>query len=822
VSDKNGKPVVDLAGNVVNDDGKPYRQGMVFRCNLDGSQFETLAHNFRNNYEVAIDSFGTLWQSDNDDDGNRGVRINYVMEFGNYGYVDELTGAGWQTPRTNIESETPLRHWHLNDPGVMPNLIQTGAGSPTGICVNEGSLLPEIFQNQVIHSDAGPNIVRSYPVKESGAGYTAEMVNIVEGLRDRWFRPSDVCIAPDGSLIVADWYDPGVGGHGMGDIDKGRIFRVAPPGEKYAIPKYDFTTVEGAIAGLKSPNQEARYLAWTALHDFGARAESALASMFKSDPNPRFRARALWLLSKLPAKGTSYLQAAVNGDVDDLKVVAIRAGRELNPSWSWTPSDLAGQSPKVRRELAIALRFDTAPAPRWASLAKQYQGDDRWYLEALGIAAGTHWDECLAEYLKLEPTATSSRAGRDIIWRSRATRSPELLAEIISNPSTPTAELPRYFRAFDFLTGAGKRAAIERLAFETSTSDETRQALIVSEAINRLEGLDLSAQPERLASLEKVLDRSVGTSFYVTIVNRFGLQARYPQLVKLAMSQPDSSVAVEAIKVLINRGQQQLLKQGLSGSASNLESATSLARALGNAADQRTVPLLLAVVDDKDSPLPLAREAARGLGKTPQGARELLREARDKTLSPELTQAVAFSLQTASFNDDRLKQEIATLFPPPPARNDQPLPPLSVLLNSKGDATRGKQVFTGLAACNSCHVVDGVGKEVGPNLSEIGSKLSREAFFESILFPSAGISHNYESRSASTVNGNVYSGIKVSETPTEIVLRGIDSITRTLKKSEIDELKKQSISLMPADLQKTMTPQELIDVVEYIQTLKKK
>jgi hypothetical protein len=50
-----------------------------------------------------VDSYGTLWQSDNDDDGNRGVRINYVMEYGNYGYTDEMTGAGWQANRTNIE-----------------------------------------------------------------------------------------------------------------------------------------------------------------------------------------------------------------------------------------------------------------------------------------------------------------------------------------------------------------------------------------------------------------------------------------------------------------------------------------------------------------------------------------------------------------------------------------------------------------------------------------------------------------------------------------------------------------------------------------------
>src|SRR5204862_1346264 len=163
VRDVAKRPVIDRDGNEVNSSGKPYRMGMVFRCNVDGSEVETLAWNFRNNYEVAVDSFGAVWQSDNDDDGNRGVRINFVMEGGNFGYTDEVTGAGWQSKRTNMEKEIPLRHWHLNDPGVVPNLLQTGAGSPAGICLYEGSLLPSVFRGQIIHCDPGPSVVRAYP-----------------------------------------------------------------------------------------------------------------------------------------------------------------------------------------------------------------------------------------------------------------------------------------------------------------------------------------------------------------------------------------------------------------------------------------------------------------------------------------------------------------------------------------------------------------------------------------------------------------------------------------------------------------------------------
>ena len=107
------------------------------------------------------------------------------MEYGNYGYRDEFTGKGWGDKQTNMEKELPDRHWHLNDPGVVLNLIQTGQGSPTGITIYEGSLLPDVFRNQMIHCDAGPNVTRAYPLKTTGAGYSAKTVNILKGERNK-------------------------------------------------------------------------------------------------------------------------------------------------------------------------------------------------------------------------------------------------------------------------------------------------------------------------------------------------------------------------------------------------------------------------------------------------------------------------------------------------------------------------------------------------------------------------------------------------------------------------------------------------------------
>ena len=452
LKDHQGRLVTDLAGNQVTDRRKPYQQGMTFRCNSDGTDLETLGWNFRNNWMATVDSFGTVWQSDNDDDGHYGVRINYLMEFGNYGYRDERTGAGWHIVRTGRSNDRAMRHWHQNDPGVVPNLLHTGAGSPTGITVYEGQLLPKLFHNQLIHCDAGPRIVRSYRVKEDDAGYSAQIVDLISGERDPRFRPSDVSVAPDGSLFIADWNDPGVGGHQAEDLTSGRIFRLTPKGAQvgYHVPEFDFDTAQGAAQALKNPNFAVRFLAFAALEKMGTGAEEALLELWNGE-TPRYRARALWLLGKLSPGGESYLQEALEDDDPDIRIVGVRLARrdkkDLIPIVEQLISDV---SPRVRRELLLALRHhrDPAAAELWAKLALKHDGQDRWYLEALGIAADQQWDRFFAAWLAKVGGEWSSPAGRDIVWRSRAEAAMPLLAEIIK--MSPPEEHLRYFRAFDF------------------------------------------------------------------------------------------------------------------------------------------------------------------------------------------------------------------------------------------------------------------------------------------------------------------------------------------------------------------------------------
>lgn len=821
-----GKTVVDLAGNRVTTDGKPYRQGMVFKCDIDLSKgtvsnVESLAWNFRNNYEVCIDSFGTLWQSDNDDDGNKGVRINYVMEFGNYGYGDELTGAGWRTPRTNIEKEVPLMHWHLNDPGVVPNLLQTGSGSPTGILINEGSALGPKFQNQLIHCDAGPRTTRAYPVTKDGAGYKGEMVDILTSA-DSWYRPSDVAIAPDGSLFVADWYDPGVGGHNMGDHDKGkirgRLYRVAAPGSKYATTKVDVNSATGRIAALSSPNLATRYLAWQKLASLGKAAEAELQQVWKSE-DPRLRARALPLLAKLEGKAKA-LAAGLSDPDSDVRVAAVRLCRNLSKVGEFDTSaleenrELMGKlmrdpSPQVRRQIAVALSGAKEIAKLWAILASQHDGKDRWYLEALGIGARGNEDVCLAAWLEMNKGQWNTPAGRDIVWRLRTPKVAEYLAKIIADKSVHEDEKARYFRSFDFLpSGAEKtKALVELVALGQD------QLPTVIEAISRLEGIDLNSLPEVKTALGNVLAAVKGKPEFVSLVRDFNLRDQYPSLLELIVKTPSSPEALEAVKLLLGADQASL-QQALKGG-----DAAAMTNALGNSADKRAVPLLLPMVNDTGAALDLRKTAVHALARSTGGVEALLNLARENKFPGELKTTATSALHAVQL--PAVKADVAKLFPLPNAAGGKTLPPIAELAKLTGNKERGMEIYAKVeSTCVTCHRIGNVGVDFGPGLSEIGSKLPKEALFEAIIEPNAGVSMGFETTQITLKSGDIAMGIVRSDTAGELALAMPGGVVNKYAKADIAKTEKLPLSLMPTGLNQTLSQEDLVDLVEYLVSLK--
>jgi hypothetical protein len=402
-------------------------------------------------------------------------------------------------------------------------------------------------------------VVRSYPVKKNGAGYSAEIVNILKNEKDQWFRPADVCVAPDGSLIIADWYDPGVGGHAAGDLTRGRIYRVAPKGSKYIIPKQDYSTTAGAINALQNPNLAVRYHAYSELQRMGFSAISDLEKLWRSSADPRMKARAFWVLAKMTnVNARQYIGEAIKDNDADIRISGLRAACELNNDVIATVKQLVNDpDAQVRRECAIALHHNKSPeaAELWAALAKKHDGKDRWYLEALGIGADQQWDKFFAAYLVSVKDPLQADAGRDIVWRARTEKALPYIAALASDNKTPINSRLRYFRAFDFNNGPAKSAMLLKMIQENSNNDVALNKLV----LRHLDVKTVTQNPAARKALQDVLRSISGTDEYVELVARYELKTENTNLLQLALSKHNEETGQAAAALLLQLGGRSLV-----------------------------------------------------------------------------------------------------------------------------------------------------------------------------------------------------------------------------------------------------------------------
>jgi len=797
LKDKNGKPVKDQDGDIIGPD--KYRQGIIFRCNVDGSGVEVLGHNLRNPFEVAVDSYGNLWQSDNDDDGNRGTRINYVMQYGNYGYTDEMTGAGWSASRTNMEDSIPLKHWHLNDPGATPNLLQTGAGSPTGIIFYEGKALPDRFLNRMIHCDAGPNVVRSYDVTKKGAGFTATINNILKGETDRWFRPADVCAAPDGSLIVADWYDPGVGGHQAGDQTRGRIYRVSKPGVAYAIKKVSYDTPDAAVAALQNPNLATRYKAWTALVKMGASATPVLEKLWQSGDDPAMRARAFWVLVEINKQAADrYIDEALKAKNPDLRIMGIHAARTRPGFIKDITPIVADTDAQVRRELAIALHHVKAAGAGeiWTQLALQHDGEDRWYLEKV------------KDPLQLE-------AARDIIWRARTPVAIPYLAKLAGDESVPLSNRLRYFRAFDFNKGGIKSQSLIGILEKAGSQDTAVKKLV----LNHLDEDAVKRSPVAQQALKDLLASMSAApgEEYVRLIRRYNVRSENENLLKMAIEKPDRFVGRNAAELLFKLNGLPLIWKTINGTDTLAQK--QLLGSLGSVGSTQSIDLLQQVAFSKKYGQFVNQQAAMRIGNSGSGEDRVLMILKKKMVPAPLIPYVVKSVSRAWRG--AVREEAASYLPDHGKDNSGQKPPVMAELAAlKSDAEAGKEVYK--LYCATCHVAGNGGYDFGPALSEIGSKLPKEALLEAIIEPSSGIGFGYESWVLKMKDGSVNNGIVKSKTETDIEMVMPGGNKKSIKTSDIDAMQQQKTSMMPDGLYKSFSKQDMANLLEYLESMKRK
>jgi putative membrane-bound dehydrogenase-like protein len=822
----------DGKGRKWESNGTDCRAGTVWRCDMDGANLELIAHNFRNNYECCVNSFGEVWLSDNDDDGNKQTRICFVMPGGNYGYHPR--GAG--------ES-----HWHEEQPGIVHKVLRTGQGSPTGITFYEGTMFPKKYQGALLHCDCAPAEVRWFFPKAKGAGYELDK-EILLTSSDNWFRPSDVCVAPDGSIFVADWYDRGVGGHGMGDPNDGRIYRITPKGHKgYVVPEAKLDTKEGILAALSSPCQATRALAIA--HLKGMPFQDALALLgegCRQSESAVLAARSHFQRPGLSRRG-EIVKAMGLGQwpepVEDLFKQMQQRIDEEEGTLIVDAGGLSKRSAAERREIALRLHDDRYgpqvgyPTKLFYELAKLYEGSDPFYLAALNIACGNdpaRRDAILADFDKHFPEWNDKVA--DLVWELRPKSVLPRLGKLLADAKLTAVQKGRIVEIIAASTDAAAgRAMVEVLKSDAAPEVKARAIASLKQFLpTKWKGLqgskELTAEIDALLKNPKT--QVIGVQLIaaanavdhldavVAIATDAATAAPVKEQAIAALGQLRSVKAVEALQKFVREGIEPT--KGTTSVAAINALGTLVT---GQGKDEVSQKALAALQERArgDKSLELQARAVEMLTTSRPGSQWLL-EQQSKNGLPEqvLRGLVGPLLRNSPYADIANRAKLA--FPAPGKLDPKKLPPITVIARRTGDAARGKAVWNasaaGAAQCAKCHTVRGSGGQVGPDLSMIGKKASRENLYESILIPSKAIADQYIQHQVTTTAEVTITGLLITETPESITLRDANGKDTTIAKKDIEgPIRKLKVSIMPEDIVAGLTEAELVDLVAYLQTL---
>lgn len=502
-------------------DGQLYVGGMAFRINPDGTGMMPVGENLRNTMDMSVNSFGDIFQSDNDDPAN--CRVSWLMEYGNLGYADIEDGSksweevaktwdevakSWDRPKGSEHTvfRSSGSHWRQSYPGTMPPGNVYGIGSPVGSTFIEGTELGDESSGLYLVVDMVLRQIMACRPQVRGAqvdiGKLSPFLSLTKEHEGQFFLPTDLAILPDGSLLLADFYN---------DTSRrtnhvsGTIYRISRrDGKMPAAAKIDFTTTDGLVAALRSPVANARSHAAQLLKSKADAATPALISFFDKETNPFIKARAIWPLAHATAKGRDWVSNLLMTGDENQRIAAFRTLREADPAGLLARAKVAAKdaAPAVRREVALALRdvpFNEMKDIA-ASLIAGFDGKDRAYVEAIGIAATSKevpfYDELVRPTVGSKPPVEWPESTLNLAWRLHTPAACTDLLAYIKSAKPDLGAFRHYLMAFAAfrseqeratnlaaLTGLLKERAFSAPDYQITLNEIIQKDLTVLEAV---------------------------------------------------------------------------------------------------------------------------------------------------------------------------------------------------------------------------------------------------------------------------------------------------------------------------------------------------
>jgi putative heme-binding domain-containing protein len=761
----------------------------IWRFRPDTEQLEVFSRGMVNPWGHAFDEWGQAFGTD----GAGGAGPHYVFP-----------GSAFRT----------AAGMHRVLDGLIP-----GKPKNTAAEFVTGRHMPDHWQGSLLANDFRANRTVRYELVESGSGYAAEEVETVLHSSHRSYRPADIKMGPDGAVYVVDWYNPIIDHgevdfhHPLRDRSHGRIWRITakdrPLVEK---PEVHAVPVEDLLNLLKVPEQNTRIRANRELVRQGCKAGNIDAWLEKLDSsNVRYdqhRLEALWLktalnlpvnnlLSKLLASADHRVRAAAVAQTTDLQELS-RAVEDRHPQVRLAAVNALRDLGNLN-SVNIALRALDLPIDNNISFA----------LELTVRVLKDQWLPALQKGQRLFDG------------------SPERLAFAIREVNDPRA------------IGAW----LEQLRNGRIEDDYRANAVLTIAAMGD------EHQLESLAEFVLSVDRDLSPALAEGALRNSNRPSEIPFGLSELLKNKNKPIRIAGAQLAGHWKNSSLngVLRKLAYNADTLDEQSAAARALAKLGDFNTLEVLakervttLAVLSEF-APGKAAPVAANWLSSTrseldvtlvlsgffatKEGSTLLASHLDGKKVSKSVAIAGIRLAQSTGRDMTLLVKALtagAELVPIAQNLSSEHRAALLRDATTTGDFVRGKDVFNRTSlVCSTCHVVNGKGGKLGPDLSTVGSYMTPESLLESLLNPNTDIKQGYETVILTRRDGTVTAGLLQRMAENATLIRDTTGEVISVPASEIASVDTSPVSLMPPGLTSSLRRDELVDLMTYLTSLGK-
>ncbi len=767
--------------------------GSTYRIDAGGGNLHRTSTGWWNPFGLCVDAFGRVFGTDNDPDSSPPCRLIQIVDGGDYGYE-------YRYGRTGLH---PLVTWTGSILGTLPMVAGTGE-APCSVVAYESDQLPEEYRGQLFVASWADHRIENYQLRQdANHGLTTTTRQVLVHSRGD-FRPVDLAIAPDGSVYFSDWVSSSYKLHKQGRVWRIRSWSTSPTATVHPRP----SNPEAALttADRKTRERAARALA------LSEEGRKLLRKTLRSHPSARARAAALQALAAVSDEQTDYA-AAAKGDANlALRVLALRAGLRLQvdndvldwDDWSNIPVPLRAEAMRLSKKPPRNVIDDAIATHDPLLFHAAITALSRLSIDSLqGLEDGSP-RQIVAALLAIK---------RNPQLRSAFRR--ERLGPFLTADQDPRVR----FAAVKWI--ADERLADFRQQLLAIFRDEQLDAhlfLAVSAAIDSLDDKKPTDQPSSAMLLEQILEASAPAP-----IRRLALRLIDP-------AHPGLAAKISPLLA------ESLTESLTESSGDNLQ--LEVVRTLASAPTPLRDDTLTRVARDKRRSDEVRAAAIAGLAgdarhqdllaDMAQNRSKVIRgEALRSLFGVDLSESHRRSLTSLASRDAMTGEAVRRLLDGSPGAR----PPAEDLAaweelieEGSGDPAAGERVFFArrIGMCSRCHMVNGRGTAVGPDLSQISRRLMAERagglrwLLETILQPSLTMAPQYTPWLIVTRDGKQQIGLPRRKGGSSEAYLGSDGQEFVVQNDQILLHAESPESLMPQGLLNVLTRQELRDLFAFL------